>query len=80
MVSSVPWKNRIVGYGLALIACEREGRKCFAMDIDPTYVDMAVLRWEQFSGKSAILDSTGQTFAEVRESRLGATKAEVVAA
>ena len=52
----------------------------FAMDIDPTYVDMAVLRWEQFSGKSAILDSTGQTFAEVRESRLGATKAEVVAA
>ena len=41
------------GSGTTLIACERRRRRCFAMEIDPKYVDVAVQRWERFTGKKA---------------------------
>lgn len=41
------------GSGTTLIACERRRRRCFAMEIDPKYVDVAVQRWERFNGKKA---------------------------
>ena len=44
-----------VGSGTAVIAAERSGWKCLAMDIDPTYVDVAVKRWENFTGEKATL-------------------------
>ena len=68
------------GSGSTLIACETTARAARIIEIDSGYCDVIVSRFEAFTGKSAILDSTGQTFAEVRESRLGATKSEVVAA
>ena len=48
-----------LGSGTTLIACEKTGRKCYGMEIDPHYCDVIVKRWEQFTGKVAILD--GQT-------------------
>jgi DNA modification methylase len=44
-----------VGSGTTIIAAEELGRRCFAMDIDPVYCDVAMLRWEKFSGKRAEL-------------------------
>ena len=44
------------GSGTTLIACERQGRRFFGMEIDPRYVDVAVKRWEQFTGKTAVLE------------------------
>ncbi len=41
------------GSGTTVIACERTGRTCFAMEIDPGYCDVIVQRWEQFTGKQA---------------------------
>ena len=41
------------GSGTTLMACERRRRRCFAMEIDPKYVDVAVARWERFTGKTA---------------------------
>ncbi|MDD5458135.1 MAG: DNA methyltransferase [Phycisphaerae bacterium] len=41
------------GSGTTIIAAERLGRRCFAMEIDPVYVDVAVKRWEDFTGKKA---------------------------
>jgi hypothetical protein len=35
------------------------------MELDPKYCDVIVQRFEQFTGKKAILESTGQTFEEV---------------
>jgi DNA modification methylase len=58
------------GSGTILIAAERTGRKARALEIDPQYVDVAVRRWQTYSGKTAILESTGQTFEEVEEQRL----------
>jgi len=42
-----------VGSGTTIIACEQLGRRAFAMEIDPVYCDVAVRRWEQFTGKQA---------------------------
>jgi len=44
-----------VGSGTTLIAAEMERRTCYAMDIEPKYCDVAVRRWEQFTGETAEL-------------------------
>jgi DNA modification methylase len=43
------------GSGSTLIACEKTGRKCFMMEIDPHYCDVIIKRWEDFTGNSAKL-------------------------
>jgi DNA modification methylase len=58
------------GSGTILIAAERTGRKARALEIDPHYVDVAVRRWQTYTGKTAVLASTGQSFEEVEEKRL----------
>jgi DNA modification methylase len=58
-----------LGSGTTLIAAEQSERLCYGVDIDPRYVDVAVQRWEQFSGNQAKLDGNGQTFQQVREAR-----------
>jgi DNA modification methylase len=57
------------GSGTILIAVERTGRKARALEIDPHYVDVAVRRWQTYSGKAAVLAATGQTFEELEEQR-----------
>ena len=42
-----------VGSGTAIIAAERSGRRCYAMDIDPRYVQIAKERWETMTGRTA---------------------------
>ena len=44
------------GSGSTLIACEKLKRKCYMMELDPKYCDVIVNRWEQFTGKKAVLD------------------------
>jgi DNA modification methylase len=41
------------GSGTALIAAEKLGRACYAMEIEPTYVQAAITRWEAFTGQRA---------------------------
>jgi DNA modification methylase len=50
------------------IAAELENRRCYAVELSPEYVDVAVLRWQAFTGKQAQL-STGATFYAVAEER-----------
>jgi DNA modification methylase len=58
-----------LGSGSSLIAAESTGRVCYGIDIDPKYVDVAVLRWQRFSGQKATLDGDGRTFEEMAEER-----------
>ena len=44
------------GSGSTLIACEQLGRKCYAMEISPKYCDVIITRWENATGKKAVLD------------------------
>lgn len=60
------------GSGSTLIACERTGRKARVMELDPRYCDVIVHRWQEATGKQAMLEKTGQAFAEVQSDRLPA--------
>lgn len=44
-----------LGSGSTLIACEQTNRICYGMEIDPHYVDVIVQRWENYTGKKAVL-------------------------
>ena len=57
------------GSGTILIAAERTGRKARALEIDPHYVDVAVRRWQAYTGKAALLAETGETFEAIEERR-----------
>jgi DNA modification methylase len=57
------------GSGTTIIAGEMTGRRVFAVELHPAYVDMAVIRWQQFTGNEAVLASTGQTYAAVQDER-----------
>ena len=49
------------GSGTALIAAEELGRTCYAMELAPQFIDVAVARWEAFSGKKAKLERHGSS-------------------
>jgi DNA modification methylase len=65
------------GSGSTLISCEHTGRQARLIEIDPKYVDTAVMRWQEFTGRTAILDGDGQTFAEIGQHRNRAPSAEM---
>lgn len=48
------------GSGTTLIACEELGRTCYAMELEPQYVDVIIQRWEQYTGKKAELIKGGE--------------------
>ena len=61
-----------MGPGTTLIAAETTGRVCFGIELNPAYVDVAVERWQQFSGEAAVLDGDGRSFDEIKTARASA--------
>jgi DNA modification methylase len=57
------------GSGSTLIACERQKRKARLMEIDPKYADVIVRRFQDYTGKQAILEGDGRTFDEIAQER-----------
>lgn len=57
------------GSGSTLIACEKLGRKARLCELSPTYAQVIVERWQEFTGKDAILEDTGQTFDQLTRGR-----------
>ena len=57
------------GSGTTLIAAESKGLSVAAIEIDPRYVDVAVKRWQDFTGQQATLEATGQTYDELKAER-----------
>ena len=57
------------GSGTTIIAAEMTGRCCHAIELNPAYVDVAIERWQNFTGQEATLESTGQAFNELRSER-----------
>jgi DNA modification methylase len=57
------------GSGTSIISAETCGRHCYAVELDPAYVDVAVLRWQAFTGREAVLEGDGRSFAEVAAER-----------
>ncbi len=63
------------GSGTTLIACEKTGRNCRAVEVTPAYVDVAVARWQEFTGQTATLEGDGRTFDELKAERTNAVAA-----
>ena len=59
------------GSGTTIIAAEMTGRSCHAIELSPAYVDVAVKRWQDFTGEEAILEESREPFAVVAGTRLG---------
>ena len=58
------------GSGTTMIAAEMTGRSCHAVELSPAYVDVAVKRWQDFTGETVVLEGTGGSFADVGAQRL----------
>jgi DNA modification methylase len=58
-----------VGSGTTILAAEVTGRCARAIELEPAYVDVAIRRWEELSGRPATLEATGSTFAQTRSDR-----------
>ena len=54
--------DSFLGSGTTLLAAERVGRICYGIEIDPLYVDVAIRRWQRYTGEPAVHASTGKTF------------------
>ena len=57
-----------------LIAAQTAGRVCFAIELDPLYVDIGIRRWQAFTGEVATLLADGRTFDAVAAQRCGPPK------
>lgn len=57
------------GSGSTMIAAEKTGRHARLVELDPKYVDTIVMRWQDFTGKSAVLEADGRTYTEVLAER-----------
>src|SRR5580692_9846159 len=58
-----------LGSGTTLVAAELSNRVCLGMELDAKYVDVAVRRWQELTGKEAVLESNGRAFAEIARRR-----------
>ena len=72
--NSSPWQavyEPFSGSGTTLIAGEITGRAVHAIELNPAYVDVAIKRWQEFTGQAATLEGDGRTFEEVAETATG---------
>jgi DNA modification methylase len=63
--------DAFLGSGSTLIAAEETGRVCRGIEIDPGYVDVAILRWQKLTGRDAVNTVTGESLDEIWEKRRG---------
>jgi len=57
------------GTGTTIIAAEKLGKIGYGIEIDPKYCDVIVKRWQDFTGKQAVLESTGKTYTDMEKDR-----------
>ena len=58
-----------LGSGSTILAAQKTGRRCFGIELEPGYVDIAIKRWEAMTGGQAVHTDSGLTFAELRALR-----------
>ena len=56
------------------------GQAARLMELDPRYIDVIVIRWQDYSGNEAVLDGEDRTFEDIKGARLGADQTEKNAA
>ena len=59
--------DSFLGSGSTLIACERTGRICYGIELEPRYIDVTIQRWQKYTNQEAIHHLTGQTYNERKQ-------------
>lgn len=57
------------GSGTSIVAAEKNGRRCLAMEVSPAYCDVAIKRWSKFADRVAVLADDGRTFDQLVDAR-----------
>ncbi len=57
------------GSGSTLISSEKNNKKSFTMELSEKYCDVIINRWQNYTGKQATLESTGQTYEQLKQER-----------
>ena len=65
-----------LGSGATLMACERTGRRCHGLELDPLYCDVIIRRWQSYTGGSARLATTGEATRSLSGRREGRSRHE----
>jgi len=63
--------DSFLGSGTSLLAAERTGRLCRGIELDPLYLDTAIRRWQNLTGRDAVRVSDGKLFRDI-EAQQGA--------
>lgn len=66
------------GSGTTLIAAQMMDRVCYAIELNPIYCDVAIQRWQNFTGEKAMLETQGKSFEDVAAERVGDKVSEEV--
>ncbi|HBK43056.1 MULTISPECIES: DNA methyltransferase [unclassified Polynucleobacter] len=59
--------DAFLGSGTTVLAAERVGRVCHGIEIEPKYVDVAIMRWQRLTGESAIHAQSGKSFDQLTQ-------------
>lgn len=59
--------DAFLGSGSTLIACEKTGRICRGIELEPKYIDICIKRWQEMTHKDAVHVESGKTYNEVKE-------------
>jgi DNA modification methylase len=68
------------GSGSTLLAAEAVGRRCRAIEIDGLYCDVVIRRWQEMTGRRAVLEATGESFADVAARRANESEPHLASA
>jgi DNA modification methylase len=61
--------DTFLGSGTTLLAAEKVGRRGYGVEIDAVYADVTIRRWQAFTGRDAVLEASGETYAEMAARR-----------
>lgn len=64
--------DSFLGSGTTILAAEKVGRICFGIEYEPKYCDLAIRRWQEFAGRDAVLETSRQTYEDVKAERTAA--------
>lgn len=67
-----------LGSGTAILAAQKTGRRCFGIELERIYIDVAIRRWEKMTGEQAVHARSGLTFVELQLQRLGQQEAPLL--
>lgn len=59
--------DTFLGSGSTLIACEKEHRSCYGLELDPVYCDVIIQRWQNYTGKDAFHFETSKSYNQLQK-------------